>query len=77
MSTATSQDQREASTTDSDLDHWVCRLDRDLALCGTRVPGDNWVDGPISCVVCVDLEQIDEFCPLGGPCTCIYDEEDA
>lgn len=53
--------------------HHPCCADQDIALCTTDVTDDPWSNGPVTCVVCRDLD--DRFmatgscaavCPLGA-----------
>ena len=62
----------DASTDDAGIDHVVCGRNDDIALCGTSVADEPWVDAdlPTTCVVCDDLELTEDFCPLGGVCDC-------
>jgi hypothetical protein len=49
-------DSSEVETKDS-FDHWVCCIDDNVALCGTDVSNQPWVDidGDCSCQSCSDL----------------------
>lgn len=40
----------------ADLNHEICCVDQDLAMCGTDITGADWTAlDPLTCVVCADL----------------------
>jgi hypothetical protein len=53
---------------DSDITHYVCCEDTDLAFCGIDASGFTWDEPTIVCVVCDDLDSDDGYCPKGKRC---------
>lgn len=51
---------------DDDLTHVGCCLGNYVALCGSITDGDT--DEDANCAVCLDLEDLDDFCPVRSAC---------
>lgn len=56
MSTAVEPKPAPSRGGTRDLEHIACCQDLDIALCGTRAPGQTWSRRvQVDCIVCTDL----------------------
>ncbi len=70
MSAATQAVPTTPSLT-SEVTHWTCHRNEDVAWCGLDVSALPWDEEVRAvCVVCDDIEDQPDFCPLGLPCIC-------
>jgi hypothetical protein len=70
-------DPTTTDTNHDDICHYHCCTRPDLALCGTELddePADDDAPDP-DCVVCVDLEKSNTYCPQGGICVVVLEME--
>lgn len=67
MTAPTTSTPTLAAPADHDeLTHVGCCLSVDVALCGARTEGETTDDA--DCLVCLDLDAIDEHCPVRDRC---------
>ena len=50
-----------------DIVHRTCCVDDNTAICGVSLPGIEWTDDPVTCIMCIRVEETDE-CPVRGTC---------